>query len=47
MKVAMRAVSGYRELYQLGLKRLGREIDHSSPSSAEIKNKFNNTSTHL
>jgi hypothetical protein len=37
----MRAVSGFRELFQLGLKRLGREVDHSSPSSAEVKKKCN------
>jgi hypothetical protein len=28
----------YQELFSRGVKRLGREADHSSPSSAEIKN---------
>jgi len=43
----MGAVSGYREIFQLGLKRLGREVDHSSASSAEVKSKCDNISTHL
>jgi hypothetical protein len=30
----------------LGIKRLGREADHSSPSSAEVKNAWSYTSTH-
>jgi hypothetical protein len=29
----------------LGVKRLGREADHSSPSSAEVKNAWSSTST--
>lgn len=41
----MRAVSGYRELFQLGLKRLGREVDHSSSCSAEFKITWNYIST--
>jgi hypothetical protein len=28
-----------------GVKRLGREADHSPPSSAEVKNEWNYTST--
>jgi hypothetical protein len=28
-----------------GVKRLGREADHSSPSSAEVKNAWSYTST--
>jgi hypothetical protein len=30
----------------LGVKRPGREADHSSPSSAEVKNSWSYTSTH-
>jgi hypothetical protein len=33
-----------RGLYP-GAKRTGREIDHSPPSSAEVKNKWSKTST--
>jgi hypothetical protein len=33
--------SGYRELFPWGLKRPGREADHSLPTSAEIKNMWN------
>jgi hypothetical protein len=29
----------------LGVKRPGREADHSPPSSAEVKNAWSNTST--
>jgi hypothetical protein len=29
----------------LGVKRLGREADHSPPSSAEVKNEWSYTST--
>jgi len=29
----------------LGVKRPGREVDHSPPSSAEVKNAWNYTST--
>jgi hypothetical protein len=31
----------------LGIKRPVREADHSSPSSAEVKNAWSSTSTHL
>jgi hypothetical protein len=33
------------EALSLGVKRLGREADHSPPSSAEVKNAWNYTST--
>jgi hypothetical protein len=37
--------NGYRELFPWGLKRPGREADHSPPSSAEVKNAWSYTST--
>jgi hypothetical protein len=33
------------EALSLGVKRLGREADHSPPSTAEVKNAWNYTST--
>jgi hypothetical protein len=33
------------EALSLGVKRLGREADHSPPSSAEVKNEWMYTST--
>jgi hypothetical protein len=36
--------NGYKESF-LGVKRPGRETDHSSPSSAEVKNAWSYTST--
>jgi hypothetical protein len=35
----------YRGLFCWGVKQLGREADHSSPSSAEVKNAWSYTST--
>jgi hypothetical protein len=32
-------------VFSLGVKRLGREADHSPPSSAEVKKAWNYTST--
>jgi hypothetical protein len=36
---------GYRGLFPPGVKRLGREADHSPPTSAEVKNTWMYTST--
>jgi hypothetical protein len=36
--------NGYRELFPPGVKRQGREADHSSLSSAEVKNAWRYTS---
>jgi hypothetical protein len=36
--------NGYRGLLPAGLKRPGREADHSPPTSAEVKNTWNYTS---
>jgi hypothetical protein len=36
---------GYHGLFTWGVKRLGRETDHSPPSSAEAKNEWSYTST--
>jgi hypothetical protein len=38
--------NGYREAVSPGVKRLGREADHSPPASAEIKKIWICTSTH-
>jgi hypothetical protein len=35
----------YQGLFPLGVKRPGREADHSPPSSAEVKNAWSYTST--
>jgi hypothetical protein len=37
--------NGYRGLFPRGLKRLGREVDHSPPTSAEVKKMWIYTST--
>jgi len=37
--------AGYRWLFPRRVKRLGREADHSPPSSAEVKNGWSCTST--
>jgi hypothetical protein len=37
--------NGYQGLFPWGLKRPGREADHSLPSGAEIKNALSYTST--
>jgi hypothetical protein len=37
--------NGYGGALSLGVKRPGRETDHSSPSSAEVKNAWRYTST--
>jgi hypothetical protein len=39
------ASDGYRGLFPGGVKRTGREADHSPPSTAEIKNAWSYTST--
>jgi hypothetical protein len=36
---------GTRGLFPLGIKRPGREADHSTPSSVEVKNAWSYTST--
>jgi hypothetical protein len=35
------------EAVSLGIKRLGREADHSPPSNAEVQNAWSHTSTPL
>jgi hypothetical protein len=45
--VSVYFASLYQGQFSLGLKRPGREADHSSPSSAEVKNAWNYTSTPL
>jgi len=37
--------SAYQEVPSLGVKRPGREADHSHPSTAEVKNAWSHTST--
>jgi hypothetical protein len=37
--------NGYRGLFPRGVQRLGREADHSSPTSAEVKKTWIYTST--
>jgi hypothetical protein len=37
--------NGYRGLFPLGVKRQGREADHSPPASAEVKKMWIYTST--
>jgi hypothetical protein len=36
--------NGYQGLFHLGEKRLGSDIDHSPPSSVEVKNEWSYTS---
>ena len=38
-------IKGFRGLRPRGVKRQGHELEHSSPSSAEVKNKWIYTST--